>query len=205
MHTAPWANETLPEDMPPVIQVLRGDFFCAPFGASDVAADERRGHGLPANGDLETGTIERPLARRRARWHGSRSDGHEARRAPRRGSRRLSAPHDDRRKRADCRSATTRCSAPRRELQLGFSPWVMAANPPDLFETPPAGRSMLAPAQTITDLHAARLADGGVTDLTRSIRRSTATTISGCSLPTGRGILRGPRRHAPKAAGCGSD
>jgi hypothetical protein len=50
MHTAPWANETLAEDTPEVIRVLRGDFFCAPFSVSDVIPDERRGHGLPANG-----------------------------------------------------------------------------------------------------------------------------------------------------------
>ena len=48
MHTAPWADEPLGEDMPPVLRVLRGDFFCAPFGAATSFPARR--HGLPANG-----------------------------------------------------------------------------------------------------------------------------------------------------------
>ena len=29
-HVAPWADETI--DAPPILQALRGDFFCMPFG-----------------------------------------------------------------------------------------------------------------------------------------------------------------------------
>ena len=32
----PWAEEEFPEDLPPMLRVLRGDFFCMPFGANTV-------------------------------------------------------------------------------------------------------------------------------------------------------------------------
>src|SRR4051812_19449213 len=57
MHVAPWANESLPDDTPAILRILRGDFFCAPFGSSDVIPGETRVHGLPANGTWRlTGT-----------------------------------------------------------------------------------------------------------------------------------------------------
>jgi len=40
--TAPWWNEPLPAQAPPLIRVLRGDFFCLPFG-------NERAHGRTAN------------------------------------------------------------------------------------------------------------------------------------------------------------
>jgi hypothetical protein len=49
MHTAPWADEELP-DLPPVLRVLRGDFFAAPFGDSDLPDNEEWPHGATANG-----------------------------------------------------------------------------------------------------------------------------------------------------------
>ncbi len=39
---APWVGEKLPAGTPPLLQVLRGDFFCAPFG----------GNGSPWRGEL---------------------------------------------------------------------------------------------------------------------------------------------------------
>jgi hypothetical protein len=51
LHTAPWAAETLPPEIPPMLRVLRGDFFCAPFGDSDVLPEEQRPHGTTANGN----------------------------------------------------------------------------------------------------------------------------------------------------------
>ena len=38
---APWVNDTIAPAMPPLIKVLRGDFFCLPFG----------GNGTPYNGE----------------------------------------------------------------------------------------------------------------------------------------------------------
>ena len=49
MHIAPWTNEELDSSIPPMLKYLRGDFFCAPFGASDLQDDETRPHGASAN------------------------------------------------------------------------------------------------------------------------------------------------------------
>jgi hypothetical protein len=49
MHLAPWHNEELGSGVPPMLQNLRGDFFCAPFGASDITPEETRPHGATAN------------------------------------------------------------------------------------------------------------------------------------------------------------
>jgi hypothetical protein len=49
MHIAPWTNEELDPSTPPMLKKLRGDFFCAPFGASDLLTDETRSHGASAN------------------------------------------------------------------------------------------------------------------------------------------------------------
>lgn len=48
LHRAPWLGEK-GHDLMPVLANLKGDFFCAPFGDSDVL-DEARAHGLTANG-----------------------------------------------------------------------------------------------------------------------------------------------------------
>ena len=32
---APWCNEKIATDLPPLLKVLRGDFFCMPFGVND--------------------------------------------------------------------------------------------------------------------------------------------------------------------------
>ncbi len=42
----PWADEEIADDMPNLIKVLRGDFFCLPFGASDKLPHP---HGATAN------------------------------------------------------------------------------------------------------------------------------------------------------------
>lgn len=49
MHIAPWVKEELDPSVPPMLKYLRGDFFCAPFGESDILPDEKRGHGASAN------------------------------------------------------------------------------------------------------------------------------------------------------------
>ena len=48
---APWAHEDLGDDLPAVLKVLRGDFFCLPFGANEYPyLDERHPpHGETAN------------------------------------------------------------------------------------------------------------------------------------------------------------
>ena len=54
LHRAAWADDPLarfPEGMPPNVRHLSGDFFCAPFGRSDV--DGSPSHGWPANSEWE--------------------------------------------------------------------------------------------------------------------------------------------------------
>lgn len=48
---APWAEEKLPAGAPPIEQVLRGDFFCMPFGGNGKAfrGEKFPPHGEPAN------------------------------------------------------------------------------------------------------------------------------------------------------------
>ncbi|MEI8314258.1 MAG: hypothetical protein WCG79_02290 [Verrucomicrobiota bacterium] len=48
---APWWNEKLPADTLPLIRVLRGDFFCLPFGgnATPYRKEKHPGHGETAN------------------------------------------------------------------------------------------------------------------------------------------------------------
>lgn len=50
---APWWNEKLPPDTPPVVRVLRGDFFCLPFGGNTTPYCGQR---HPVHGD----TANRP-------------------------------------------------------------------------------------------------------------------------------------------------
>lgn len=47
----PWAEEDADEALPPVLKVLRGDFFCMPFGANDAVfqGENHPPHGETAN------------------------------------------------------------------------------------------------------------------------------------------------------------
>ncbi|MEL6464255.1 MAG: hypothetical protein AAFQ58_04730 [Pseudomonadota bacterium] len=47
LHSAPWINEAVPQDLSPVERNLSGDFFCAPFGTGDV--EKTPAHGWTAN------------------------------------------------------------------------------------------------------------------------------------------------------------
>ena len=165
MHTAPWADEPLPEDTPPILRVLRGDFFCAPFGSSDLIPGETRVHGLPASGnwrltDTTGSTVDAVLDGEvlgaTVAKHVEVRSGEAVvyqRHTLTGGSGRLPIGHH----------AMLRAESP---LQLAFSPWTMALTPPEPIEVPPHGRPLLAEGQTIADLHKARRADGGTVDLT---------------------------------------
>ena len=166
MHTAPWAPDELPADIDPILHVLRGDFFCAPFGPNDIVPTEKRIHGAPANGIWRLtasgdGWIEAVLD----------SDVMGARLT----------------KRVEVRPGETMVYQTHTmeggngrlpvgqhamlhgdpPLRLSFSKWVWAGTPPQPVETPPDGRCVLAYPQDITDLTRARLADGSTADLTR--------------------------------------
>ena len=49
LNAAPWTDEQLEDSIPPMLKMLRGDFFCAPFGDSDILENETRAHGSTAN------------------------------------------------------------------------------------------------------------------------------------------------------------
>lgn len=51
LSVAPWAEEELDRSTPAIIRVLRGDFFCMPFGGNETAYRGERHpvHGEPAN------------------------------------------------------------------------------------------------------------------------------------------------------------
>jgi hypothetical protein len=49
---APWAEEKPDASLPPILQALRGDFFCAPFGGNGTAF---RGEKHPAHGETANG------------------------------------------------------------------------------------------------------------------------------------------------------
>ncbi|HVY51072.1 MAG TPA: hypothetical protein VHA07_05865 [Devosia sp.] len=165
MHTSPWEHEQLPPDLDPILRVLRGDFFCAPFGASDVLPSERRAHGLPANGTWrlarQTDTVlelalEGDVMGARVDGRYEVKPGHAVvyqRHIVSGGSGRIPMAHH----------AMLRAEPP---LQLAFGPHVWAGTPEGIPETPPNGRSILSYPQQIADLHRARLADGGTADLT---------------------------------------
>lgn len=165
MHTSPWEHEELPPDLPPILRVLRGDFFCAPFAESNVIPTEPRAHGLPANGtwtviDHAPGALDLRLegdvmgATVTGRYEVK--PGHAIvyqRHTITGGDGRIPMAHH----------AMLTADPP---LQLAFGPHICAGTPPTAPESPPNGRSILSYPQDIPDLGKARLADGGIVDLT---------------------------------------
>ena len=50
LNKAPWIDDkNLENSIPPMLKLLRNDFFCAPFGDSDILSEENRAHGSTAN------------------------------------------------------------------------------------------------------------------------------------------------------------
>lgn len=66
-HVAPWYDEKLPKDTPPIIRVLRGDFFCMPFGGNATAFGKERHpvHGETANARWKCERFEQDKQRTR--------------------------------------------------------------------------------------------------------------------------------------------
>ena len=53
LHTAPWAFEALCENTPAILQALRGEWPCVPFGAADVSTLSSRWRLLDAQAEPE--------------------------------------------------------------------------------------------------------------------------------------------------------
>jgi hypothetical protein len=60
-HVAPWATEKLDGSQPPILRVLRGDFFCMPFGgnATPFRGEQHSPHGEVANANWKLESIDR--------------------------------------------------------------------------------------------------------------------------------------------------
>jgi len=58
---APWAAEKCAKGTPPLLQALRGDFFCAPFGGNETSyrSEKHPPHGEAANANWRFATLER--------------------------------------------------------------------------------------------------------------------------------------------------
>jgi hypothetical protein len=167
LHVAPWADEPPDPTLPPILRILRGDFFCAPFGASDLLPDETRLHGAPCNArwrkidagrpvltlELEK-TVQGARVLKTLHVHPGQAviyQGHDLIG----GSGALPIGHH-----AMLRVPET--------AYLSFSPWIWAGTPPTPLEADPAiGRSLLQYPQEITHLSRVRLASGQTADLTR--------------------------------------
>ncbi len=170
MHVAPWANERLPDEIPPMLRWLRGDFFCAPFGESDLIPEETRPHGTTANGrwspsgpadpeggsaltlelELEGQVMGAQVTKRVAVRQGQAIVYQEH--VFHGGSGRLPVGHH----------AMLHASEP---LLLGFSDWIWGGTPPSPLE--PGGVSKLLYPQTFHDLTGVSLQTGQPVDLTR--------------------------------------
>jgi hypothetical protein len=167
LHTAPWYDEARDEAVPPMLRVLRGDFFCAPFGDSDVLADESRPHGAPANDRWEV--LEQADDRLVCRLLKDVSGAEVIKRVHlsagepmvyqehqlRGGAGELPIGHH-----AMLRAVET--------LNLSVAPFQWGGTPPVVFErAPERGRSLLKYPQTFERLDALERADGARFDLSR--------------------------------------
>jgi hypothetical protein len=165
MHTAPWLNEKLADDVPQVLRGLSGDCMCAPFCVSDVLPDETRIHGATANAlwrpvtrddtslTLELScTVSGATVRKRVSVRPGQTAVYQEHEFIG-GSGRLPIGHH----------AMLHADEP---LLLGFAPYVWGGTPPGVFEPDPTqGRSLLAYPQTFESLSQVRLAAGGTTDV----------------------------------------
>ena len=172
LHTAPWVDDpavAADPEIPPNLKYLSGDFFCAPFGASDV--EEAPQHGWPGNspwsflveehrGNAVTARflLDKPVMGARLSKEITLRDGHPfayVRHVFEGGEGQVPvASH-----------AMTRFSG---EGRLSFSPKAFGDLPDTPQETDPArGRSLFAHPARFTDLSRLPLADGTTVDIHR--------------------------------------
>lgn len=170
LHTAPWVDDpaiAADPEIPGNLKYLSGDFFCAPFGKSDVEAAPP--HGWPPNSPWTVIAVDRSRGAVTARYELTKRvmdarlvkevtlrDGHPfayQRHVFHGGSGKISvASH-----------AMTRLPAGGR---LSFSPKAFAELPSIQQETDPTrGRSVFAHPARFTDLSKMPLADGRTADL----------------------------------------
>jgi hypothetical protein len=165
LHTAPWLNETLPDDIPPMLAHLSGDFFCAPFGAADVDPTENRPHGATANREwipLEVredaghwvldGTVNGASVHKHV-WLEAGEPMVYQEHVLIGGSGSIPVAHH----------LMLKVNAP---IELRFAPYEWIGTPPEAVEPDPTiGRSLLAYNRVFEKIEEAPLADGTTVDL----------------------------------------
>lgn len=172
---APWAEEELGPDQPPLIHCLRGDFICSAFGGNDEPYEDRQlpVHGETAHNKWSVRSFERADGGEALHLtmdleaQGGRCDAHTA----------LVEGHNvvyQRHEFADVKGAINpghhACvKFPDREGsgRLSFSKFGYAHTFVEPTENPAdGGYSILKPDQPVTDLKAVPLVDGSTTDVT---------------------------------------
>lgn len=165
MHTALWAHETSPPDLSAVERILRGDFFCLPFGMGsqphgktsnarwtlDHSADN--GRTLTASMDLQPmpGRVEKTVRL---------IDGHTA----------IYQRHRVTGVEEPCcfgHHAMLRFPDDHGCARISTSPFVRGQVAPGPIESPPRGNSALQPEARFDRLDRVPAIDGGNADLTR--------------------------------------
>jgi predicted GIY-YIG superfamily endonuclease len=175
-HVAPWAEEPLPSDTPPMLRALRGDWFCSAFGEN---AEHCCGRQLPAHGETANGTwqyIDATQAEEGAYLRlgmdlplqGGHCENTTA----------LRANHSVIYQRHDLSGltgsinpghhATLQFPAAEGAGRLSFSPLAYAHSHSDFIDGPMSQHySCIRPSTLITDLHSVPIVGGMRTDLTR--------------------------------------
>ncbi len=195
-RVAPWWNETLERDCPAILRVLRGDFFCMPFGGSDRAW---RGEHHPPHGETagEKWSFEALAKARKGIAGAALSLSMRVRVRPGR-VRKVIALLDDHNA-IYCRHVISGMSgrmcfahhptlafpdAPGSGL-VAVSPFIYGQVKPDQFEFPEkGGYSILRPGAPFEDLSRVERIDGAWADLTRyPARRGFEDIVMVCSDP----------------------
>ncbi len=175
MAIAPWSEEQVAPDTDPLLKKLRGDFFCAPFGAN---AEPWRGRKLPLHGETGLAALGSTGNQGNAGSRGvQRPDGDTARARP------GNQDHFAEKRRDECllspppggiRDTLVR-GTPRDALVPGrtrpgfitLSPWREGRVSPKQFEAPESGGySSLKIGAAFSSLRRVPLAAGGMADLT---------------------------------------
>lgn len=164
---APWLPAEFP-DQPVLLSVLRGDFFCLPFGGQENGPP----HGDPANGEW---TLEKSSSARDLRMSISTRDSGaqvEKRLSIRAGQHGVFIEHRVAGLEGEFNYGThpilDLSGLPEGAARVTVSPFRWASVFPGLFSNPEAGEQQcLKGGARFTDLREVPLANGGITDLTR--------------------------------------
>lgn len=173
---APWATEKLSPGTPPLLQALRGDFFCAPFGGNGTSwrGEKHLPHGEAANApwNLVSATREGDRATLHLRLETKVRRGTiDKRLTLRRGHGAIYCEHTLSGFRGPMSIGTHPClrmAGAENSARVSVGGWTEGQVLPVPFENPAAGGySALKPGARFDSLSAVPLATGGVADLSR--------------------------------------